>query len=242
MIARLGLGSTSSVVELASNDGYLCTLHRPRHPLAGHRSGPQRRRRREARGVPTLELFARPRRDAPPRTRAADLVIGNNVPPGAGPQRLRGGIATLLGPSRGDARVPHLVRLVEGVPFAHLPRALSYFSLTTITRIGGAARPVVASRGADDPRRIAAGPPPPRRDGARRAARRPPAREEAGGTPPGRLRGFEERCASPAGLLTFLIESDERALVAGNGTREGNTRSTTVASAPISSTTRRRNP
>jgi SAM-dependent methyltransferase len=141
MIARLGLGPTSSVVELASNDGYLL-----QHfialgiPSLGIEPARNVAAAAEARGVPTLtEFFGRDLAGALVRERgSADLVVGNNVLAQVPDLNdFVAGIAILLGPS-GTATLefPHVVRLIEGVQFDTIYHEhFSYFSLTTVTRI-----------------------------------------------------------------------------------------------------------
>jgi C-methyltransferase C-terminal domain/Putative zinc binding domain/Methyltransferase domain len=144
MISRLGLGPTSSVVELASNDGYLLQHFIARGiPSLGVEPARNVAAAAEARGVPTLtEFFGRDLAETLLRERGpADLVIGNNVLAQVPDLNdFVAGIAILLGPS-GTATLefPHVVRLVEGVQFDTIYHEhFSYFSLTTVTRIAAA--------------------------------------------------------------------------------------------------------
>jgi hypothetical protein len=82
MVARLDLGPSSSVVELASNDGYLLQHFVTRGiPVLGIEPARNVASAAEARGVPTLtEFFGRDLAERLLRERGpADLVIGNNV-------------------------------------------------------------------------------------------------------------------------------------------------------------------
>jgi SAM-dependent methyltransferase len=141
MIARLDLGPTSSVVELASNDGYLLQHFVARGvPVLGIEPARNIAAVAEARGVPTLtEFFGRDLAEKLLDERGpADLVIGNNVLAQVPDLNdFMAGIATLLGP-RGVATLefPHVVRLIEGVQFDTIYHEhFSYFSLVTIVRI-----------------------------------------------------------------------------------------------------------
>ena len=144
MIARLGLGPTSSVVELASNDGYLLQHFVARGiPSLGIEPARNVAAAAEARGVPTLtEFFGRDLARVLVRERgSADLVVGNNVLAQVPDLNdFVAGIAILLGPS-GTATLefPHVVRLIGGVQFDTIYHEhFSYFSLTTVTRIAKA--------------------------------------------------------------------------------------------------------
>ncbi len=144
MVTRLGLGPTSSVVELASNDGYLLQHFVVRGiPSLGIEPARNVAAAAEARGVRTLtEFFGQDMaRTLIDREGPADLVIGNNVLAQVPDLNdFVAGIATLLAP-RGVATLefPHVVRLVEGVQFDTIYHEhFSYFSLTTVARIAKA--------------------------------------------------------------------------------------------------------
>ena len=236
MIARLGLGPTSSVVELASNDGYLLQHFVARGiPSLGIEPARNVAAAAEARGVPTLtEFCGRDLAETRLRERGpADLVIGNNVLAQVPDLNdFVAGIAILLG-TRGVATLefPHVVRLVEGVQFDTIYHEhFSYFSLTTITRIAAAHGLAVAdveelaTHGGSLRVHL-------RRDGdgakAEPAVAAVLAREEAGGYAGlAGYAGFEERVReAKRALLTFLIE-ERRAgrSVAGYGAPgKGNT-------------------
>jgi SAM-dependent methyltransferase len=144
MIARLDLGATSLVVELASNDGYLLQHFVARGiPVLGVEPARNVAASAEARGVPTLtEFFGRDLAARLMQERGrADLVIGNNVLAQVPDLNdFVAGIAILLSP-QGVATLefPHVVRLVEGVQFDTIYHEhFSYFSLTTVDRIARA--------------------------------------------------------------------------------------------------------
>jgi SAM-dependent methyltransferase len=144
VIARLGLGPTSSVVELASNDGYLLQHFVERGiPVLGVEPARNVAAAAEARGVPTLtEFFGRELAERLVAERGpADLVIGNNVLAQVPDLNdFVAGIAVLLGESGvATLEFPHVVRLIEGVEFDTIYHEhFSYFSLTTTARIAEA--------------------------------------------------------------------------------------------------------
>jgi SAM-dependent methyltransferase len=138
---RLGLGSESLVLELASNDGYLLQhFVRRGIPVLGVDPAENVADAAEARGVPTLVEFF----DSGLATRLVDegkrpsLIVANNVlaqVPGlndfvAGMQVVLadGGVITV--------EVPHLVRLVEGLQFDTIYHEhYSYFLLSTLVQL-----------------------------------------------------------------------------------------------------------
>ena len=144
MIVRQALTAESSVVELASNDGYLLQHFVARGiPVLGIEPAHNVAIAAERRGVPTLtEFFGRGLAEDMRRERGpADLIVGNNVlaqvpdlndfVAGIGVLLASNGVATL--------EFPHVVRLVEGVQFDTIYHEhFSYFSLTTVTRIAAA--------------------------------------------------------------------------------------------------------
>jgi hypothetical protein len=141
MIARLGLGPTSQVIELGSNDGYLLQFFAARGiPVLGVDPAANVARAAEARGIRTLVAFfdtARARELAEQGLQA-DLLIANNVL--AQVPDLNGfveGMRILLKPS-GSATIefPHLLRTVEGNQFDQIYHEhYSYFSALTAERI-----------------------------------------------------------------------------------------------------------
>ncbi len=132
--ARLGLGETSFVVELASNDGYLLQhFVEKRIPCLGVEPARNVAQSAVDKGVPTLMRFfgVETARAMVEDYGRADLVIGNNVlaqvPDLAD---FLGGIAILLAPG-GTVTIefPHLLRLIEENQFDTIYHEhFSYFS------------------------------------------------------------------------------------------------------------------
>lgn len=122
MTARLGLGPTSLVIEVASNDGYLLrNFVAAGIPCLGVEPAANVAAVARAAGVPTEVAFLTP--DSAAAITAthgrADLVVANNVL--AHVPDINGfvaGLAALLGP-RGvlSIEAPHLLSLVDGVQF-----------------------------------------------------------------------------------------------------------------------------
>src|SRR5580692_9419414 len=138
---RFGLGQSSLVVELASNDGYLLKNFLDMGiPVLGIDPSDTVARAAEKIGVPTLvEFFGDPLAvRLASEGRRADLVIGNNVL--AHVPRLNdfvAGIATLLKPT-GTVTIefPHLLELIEQVEFDTIYHEhFSYLSLYSIERV-----------------------------------------------------------------------------------------------------------
>ena len=140
MIDRFALGPQSTVVEVASNDGYLLQYFAERGiDVLGVEPAANVAAAAEARGVETVVRFfgeeaARDLREE----RAADLLVGNNVLAHvpdlndfvAGLRLLlkQGGVITL--------ELPHLMRLIDGVQFDTIYHEhFSYFSLSTVVRV-----------------------------------------------------------------------------------------------------------
>ena len=142
MIAgRLKLSSSSFVVELASNDGYLLQHFLPLGvPVLGIDPAANVAVAAEQRGVPTLvEFFGVDLATEIVRDRGvADLVLGNNVL--AQVPDLNDfvhGVSILLAPT-GTAtfEFPHLARLLDGLQYDTIYHEhFSYFSLFTIREI-----------------------------------------------------------------------------------------------------------
>lgn len=138
---RLGLGPSSSVVEVASNDGYLLQHFLPLGvPVLGIEPALNVAEAARARNVPTLTEFfgLEMARRLVSEGRSADLIIGNNVLAQipdindfvAGMEHLLApdGVITL--------EFPHLERLIEGNQFDTIYHEhFSYFSLVTIDRL-----------------------------------------------------------------------------------------------------------
>src|SRR6185503_9285070 len=143
---RLALDAGSSVVELASNDGYLLQYFVRRGiPSLGIEPAANTARAAAEKGVETLMRFfgrglAEELRAA---GRQADLVIGNNVLAQVPDlNSFVAGIRVLLKPT-GTATLefPHLLRLIEGNQFDTIYHEhFSYFSLLATERILAAHR------------------------------------------------------------------------------------------------------
>jgi SAM-dependent methyltransferase len=144
MTERLGLGSDSLVVELASNDGYLLQHFLPKGiPVLGVEPALNVAEAAVARGVPTITEFfgvELGRRLAKERG-TADLVLGNNVLAQVPDiNDFVAGVAALLGPG-GTAtfEFPHLAKLIEHLEYDTIYHEhFSYFSLHSIQAIFGA--------------------------------------------------------------------------------------------------------
>jgi SAM-dependent methyltransferase len=141
MTERLGLGPTSKVVELASNDGYLLQYFVEKGvPVLGIDPAANVAKAAEARGVPTLVKFFG---EATAKALAAeglqaDLVIGNNVL--AQVPDLNSfveGIRIILKPGGvGTIEFPHLLATMLGNQFDQIYHEhFSYFSLITSEKI-----------------------------------------------------------------------------------------------------------
>ena len=139
-VDRFGLDSSSRVVELASNDGYLLQFLVERGiPALGVEPASNVARAAAERGIPTVVRFFG--RDVAEELRAdgaADLVIANNVLAHVPDLNdFVGGIAVLLAPD-GTATLefPHLLRLIEATEFDTIYHEhFSYLSLGTVERV-----------------------------------------------------------------------------------------------------------
>ena len=141
MIARWDLGAESSVVEVASNDGYLLQYFVSRDiPCLGIEPATNVARVAEEKGVPTLvRFFGRElATEMVAQGKQADLLLGNNVL--AQVHDLNdfvGGLKMLLA-AKGVITIefPHLMRLVEENQFDTIYHEhFSYFSLCTTRTI-----------------------------------------------------------------------------------------------------------
>jgi len=141
MIPRFGLGARSSVVEIASNDGYLLQYFRQRGvPCLGVEPTANTAAAAVARGIPTVVKFfgqataAELLRERGP----ADLILGNNVLAHVPDiNDLVGGMKTLLG-ERGviTMEFPVLSKLIENNYFDTIYHEhFSYLSFTTVRGI-----------------------------------------------------------------------------------------------------------
>jgi SAM-dependent methyltransferase len=141
MIARLGLGAQSLVLEVASNDGYLLQHFVARGiPVLGIEPAANVAAAAQGRGVRTeVAFFSLPfARSLAARGIRADLLIANNVlahvPDITG---FVAGIAEVLTP-RGVAlfEFPHLLRLLEGMQFDTIYHEhYSYLSLLVVEHL-----------------------------------------------------------------------------------------------------------
>ena len=138
MTERFGLGPTSSVVELASNDGYLLQYFVERGiPALGIEPAANVARAAVERGVPTEVRFfgVEAARDLVARRGVVDLLLGNNVLAQVPDLNdFVGGMPILLAPDGVlTLEFPHLVRLVDGNQFDTIYHEhFSYFSLTAV--------------------------------------------------------------------------------------------------------------
>jgi len=145
MIARLGLGADSLVVEVASNDGYLLkNFVAAGIPCLGIEPTASTAAAAEAIGVPTLrEFFGRTLAERLARTgQRADLVIGNNVYAHVPDiNDFTAGLEALLAPGGTiTLEFPHLQQLLAQNQFDTVYHEhFSYLSLGTVSRVFAAA-------------------------------------------------------------------------------------------------------
>jgi SAM-dependent methyltransferase len=141
MIERFGFDGDSSVVELASNDGYLLQWFVERGvPVLGIEPAANVAAAAEEKGIPTLVRFfgEETANDLVGEGRRADLLIGNNVL--AHVPALNdfvAGMKVLLAPGGVvTMEFPHLLRLIEETEFDTIYHEhFSYFSALTAQRI-----------------------------------------------------------------------------------------------------------
>jgi C-methyltransferase-like protein/putative zinc binding protein/methyltransferase family protein len=138
---RLGLGPTSQVIELASNDGYLLQYFVERGiPALGIEPAANVAEAARKRGVETLVRFfdRAVGAELAASGKRADLVIGNNVLAQVPDiNSFVAGIAAVLAPT-GTATLefPHLQRLIEGNQFDTIYHEhFGYFSLLAVEAI-----------------------------------------------------------------------------------------------------------
>jgi SAM-dependent methyltransferase len=140
-IQRLGLGPSSLVVELASNDGYLLQYVQQRGiPCLGIEPTRATAEAARAKGIETIERFFGV--GLAEELEPADLVIANNVLAHVPDiNDFVAGIARLLKPEgRASIEFPHLLRLLEGNQFDTIYHEhYSYLSLRVVQRIACAA-------------------------------------------------------------------------------------------------------
>jgi SAM-dependent methyltransferase len=140
-VDRLGLGRTSHVVEVASNDGYLLRNFVARDvPCLGIEPAANVAEAATAIGVPTMvEFFDLDlARSLVASGRDADLVVANNVlAHNADINGFVGGLRAVLRPDGVVAiEAPHLLRLMESVQFDTIYHEhFFYFSLHALERV-----------------------------------------------------------------------------------------------------------
>ncbi|HKE85994.1 MAG TPA: class I SAM-dependent methyltransferase [Vicinamibacterales bacterium] len=141
MIARWGLGASSHVVELASNDGYLLQYFVARNvPVLGIEPAANVAKVAESKGVPTLvKFFGRDTaRELVASGKKADLIIGNNVLAQVPDiNDFVAGIKILLH-ERGVVTMefPHLQQLIDNNQYDTIYHEhFSYFSFLTASKI-----------------------------------------------------------------------------------------------------------
>jgi 2-polyprenyl-3-methyl-5-hydroxy-6-metoxy-1,4-benzoquinol methylase len=140
MVERFDLGQASTVVEVASNDGYLLKFFVEANvPVLGIEPAANVAAVAEADGIPTVvEFFGRATAARLRGTHSADLLIGNNVLAHVPDiNDFVGGLNALLKPSGTiTMEFPHLMRLVEETQFDTIYHEhFSYFSLSAVDRI-----------------------------------------------------------------------------------------------------------
>ena len=143
MVERFALGAASTVVEVASNDGYLLQYFAAKGiPVLGIEPAANAAAIAEQRNVPTrIAFFNRETAAAlAAQYTGADLIAANNVlahvPDIAD---FVAGFATLLKPEGvATFEFPHLLRLIEGIQFDTIYHEhYSYLSLLAVERIFG---------------------------------------------------------------------------------------------------------
>jgi SAM-dependent methyltransferase len=138
---RFGLGATSRVVELASNDGYLLQYFAKKGvPVLGVEPAANVAEVARQKGIPTVvKFFGRETaRELLAAGHGADLLLGNNVLAHVPDLNdFVGGMKILLKPHGViTMEFPHLVQLVEQNQFDTIYHEhFSYFSFTTVEKV-----------------------------------------------------------------------------------------------------------
>ena len=141
MIARLGINTSSQVVEIASNDGYLLQYFHQKHiPVLGIEPTANTAQVALNKGIPTVVDFfgVRLATELAAKGHQADLLLGNNVLAHVPDIRdFVGGMKILL---KRDGVItmefPHLMRLVESNQFDTIYHEhFSYLSLLAVRQI-----------------------------------------------------------------------------------------------------------
>ncbi len=140
MIARFGLGDSSHVVEIASNDGYLLQFfHERQIPVLGIEPAANVAKVALQKGIPTLvEFFGRDTARSLADESSADLLLGNNVL--AHVPDLNDFVAGMKILLAEDGVItmefPHLMRLIEDNQWDTIYHEhFSYFSFLTVSRV-----------------------------------------------------------------------------------------------------------
>jgi len=141
MIHRVGLDQHSSVIEVASNDGYLLQFFKGRGiPVLGIEPARNVAHVAMEKGIPTVTSFfgRRLARELAAGGKQADLLLGNNVLAHVAEiNDFVAGLKLLLRPNGViTLEFPHVLRLIEENQFDTIYHEhFSYFSFTTIERI-----------------------------------------------------------------------------------------------------------
>ena len=139
-IERFGIGLSSKVVEVASNDGYLLQFFARREiPVLGVEPAASVAEVAQLKGVPTIQRFfgMETAQDLAAETQA-DLLIGNNVLPHVPDLNdFVAGMKIMLKPEGViTMEFPHLQQLVDHVQFDTIYHEhFSYFSFLTAERV-----------------------------------------------------------------------------------------------------------
>ncbi len=140
MVDRFGLGESSHVVEVASNDGYLLQFFHERHiPVLGIEPAANVAKVALQKGIPTLvEFFGVETARSLTGERKADLLLGNNVLAHVPDLNdFVGGMKVLLAEGgQITMEFPHLLRLVEDNQWDTIYHEhFSYFSFGTVAQV-----------------------------------------------------------------------------------------------------------
>jgi SAM-dependent methyltransferase len=140
IVERFSLDTSSHVVEIASNDGYLLQyFHELRIPVLGIEPAANVAKVALQKGIPTLvEFFGRDTATSLAPDSAADLLLGNNVL--AHVPSLNdfvAGMKILLKPTGViTMEFPHLMSLIDGSQWDTIYHEhFSYFSFLTVSRV-----------------------------------------------------------------------------------------------------------
>ncbi len=140
MTERLGLGESSHVVEIASNDGYLLQyFHERQIPVLGIEPAANVAKVALQKGIPTLvEFFGRETAGSLAGESSADLLLGNNVLAHVPDLNdFVAGMKILLKPGGAiTMEFPHLMRLMQENQWDTIYHEhFSYFSFLTVSSV-----------------------------------------------------------------------------------------------------------